>query len=365
MKFRQILVLALTAFLMSTLLATLAFGSSKTSDTGFLDIPSDSACYEAVTFLAENGITVGTGNQCYSPDDLITVRQWATMLCRTYAQEEILPELSEDLGDAYVLYCYRQGWLAETAVIAPDSRMCRSALLQSALLAADITFYNYELYPGGQKLSGYDNTLRVARELGLCSQENSAYDLMTRDDVAKVLYLILNNEYEVEAPPMASAVFLCNKEGVNLNSYLMELQRIPETIRQAFEYKGWAYVIDFAYLKDFSEQCGMNCIGVTSYSTKQIYVSDYTATIHEFGHFLGQALNFPSKHEVLFQAEAQSAATVLRAYAATNRQEYFAEYFAFWIKNRENETKMERLRTVSPETYAYFVSLEANNWIAG
>lgn len=65
----------------------------------------------------------------------------------------------------------------------------------------------------------------------------------------------------------------------------------------------------------------------------------------------------------LFRAEAQAAAAVLQDYAATNSREYFAEYFAFWIENHENERKMEQLRTVSPETYEYFLSLEAGGWV--
>lgn len=241
------------------------------------------------------------------------------------------------IGDGCVLRCYREGWLTETAREAPDSRMCRSALLESAFHAAGLPIYNYALYPDGEELSEYENALRIGTELGLCSRESTPLDLMTRSDAAEVLFQLLTCEYEVEAPPMVSAGFLYNKEGINLNAYLMEL----------------------------SEQRGMDCIGAASYSTKQIYVSDHAATIHEFGHFLDQVLNFPSKHASLFHAGARSATAVLRGYAAIDSREYFAEYFAFWIENRENEGKMEQLKAASPETYAYFSSLENGGWIAG
>lgn len=84
MKFRQVLTLSLTALLMSVLLTVPAFAATDPSSADFLDIPSDSACYEAVAYLADRGITMGTGDQCFSPEELITVRQWAAMLDRAY-----------------------------------------------------------------------------------------------------------------------------------------------------------------------------------------------------------------------------------------------------------------------------------------
>lgn len=360
MKFRRTLTITLTTLLMCVLLTIPAFAAAESSATSFLDISYDSPCCEAVTYLADREITVGTGNQCFSPEELITVRQWAAMLSRAYQADA-----SEVYGDICVLRCYREGWLAETAMEAPDARMCRGALLESAFRAAGIPIYDYALYPDGEELSEYENVLRIGTELGLCGQEGAALELMTRGDAAGVLFQLLSCEYEVEAPPMVSAGFLYNKEGVDFNAYLAEIQKVPESIRQAFERRGWTYIIDFTYLREFSEQRGMTCIGAASYSTKEIYVSDSAATVHEFGHFLDQVLNFPSKHKALFQAEARSATAVLRDYAATDSREFFAEYFAFWIENHENEEKMEHLRAVSPETYAYFSSLEDSGWTAG
>ena len=37
----------------------------------------------------------------------------------------------------------------------------------------------------------------------------------------------------------------------------------------------------------------MSCIGATNYSQKTIYLSDASATLHEFGHFLDWRLGFP------------------------------------------------------------------------
>lgn len=109
----------------------------------------------------------------------------------------------------------------------------------------------------------------------------------------------------------------------------------------------------------------MSCIGVASYSTREIYVSAHSSTIHEFGHFLDWTLDFPAYHEELYKAEAQSAAdAVLRDYSATNSHEYFADAFAFWIQNRDHKEQMEQLKEAAPETYAYLAGLESSGWSA-
>ena len=76
-----------------TLLLTVLLSVPASATGGYSDVAPGSACYEAVTHLAEQGITSGTGGNCYSPDDLITVRQWAVMLCRAY-HPEALPTAS-------------------------------------------------------------------------------------------------------------------------------------------------------------------------------------------------------------------------------------------------------------------------------
>lgn len=250
---------------MLLLTALLTVSASATGD--YTDVPPGSACYEAVTYLAEQGITSGAGGRCYLPDDLITVRQWAVMLCRAYLPDSLPTVSYESLGDACVRQCYRKGWITESAVLNRDSRICRGALLQSALAAADITVYDYSLYPEGSTLSAYDNVLRIGKELGLCGSDSGAMEFMTRGDAARVLYQLLTNEYKIEAPPLATAAFLYNKEETALNPYLVEIQKLPSSILKTFEQQGWKCVIDFDYLWEFSQERGMSCIGAASYST--------------------------------------------------------------------------------------------------
>ena len=83
-----------------TLLLTVLLSVPASATGGYSDVAPGSACYEAVTHLAEQGITSGTGGNCYSPDDLITVRQWAVMLCRAPMNRWATPVSASATGRA-------------------------------------------------------------------------------------------------------------------------------------------------------------------------------------------------------------------------------------------------------------------------
>ena len=111
----------------------------------------------------------------------------------------------------------------------------------------------------------------------------------------------------------------------------------------------------FGYMGGLSKQLNMSCIGATNYSQKTIYLSEASATLHEFGHFLDWTLGFPAEHEQLFRAEA--AAAPLRNYAKTNAREYFADCFAYWVKYAENANAISLLQECAPMTYRYMEDL--------
>ena len=51
-------------------------------------------------------------------------------------------------------------------------------------------------------------------------------------------------------------------------------------------------MIGTEYLSDLSRKLGVNCIGAAVYTEKQIYVSEASAVLHEFGHFLDCTMGF-------------------------------------------------------------------------
>ena len=347
-----------TALAVCTLVLAVTLSTAASAAcTGFDDVPESADCYESVMYLAEHEITQGTGNGCFSPDAPVTVRQWAMMLCRAY-DVKVEGSSWSDLSQSAVEQSYRKGWLNETALSAPRSPMCRSMLVESAFAAADIPAYDSTLYEGGASLSTADNILRVGRELGLCSDDADTNALVTRGDAAIILHVVLTQSFRIEEPPVP--VTLVNAAGVNVNDFLLELRKLPEQVLDAFNAAGWTYCIDFDYMGGLSKKLNMSCIGATNYSQKTIYISEASATLHEFGHFLDWTLGFPAEHEQLFRAEA--AAAPLRNYAKTNAREYFADCFAYCIIHGNDSEMMKSLRKNAPQTCTYFEELGKDSW---
>ena len=342
-----------TALAVCTLVLAVTLSTAASAAcTGFDDVSESADCYESVIYLAKCEIAAGTGNDCFSPEQLITVEQWAVMLCRAYGAETI-GDSWQDVGRSSVVEAYRQGWLNETALSAPNIQLCRGALLKSAFAAAKIPVYDSVLYAGGVSLPDYENCIRIGKELQLCGEANTANEIVTRRDAAMLLHAILTRAFTVEAPP--APVALVNAAGVNINDYLVALRQVPEPMLAAFNVAGWTYRVDFDYISELSKQLNMSCIGATNYSQKTLYISEASATLHEFGHFLDWTRGFPAEHEQLFRAEA--AAAPLRDYAKTNAREYFADCFAYWVKYAGNTNAISLLQECAPMTYRYMEDL--------
>ena len=343
-------VLAVCTFVLALILPTAASAACA----GFDDVPESADCYESVMYLAEHEITRGTGNNTFSPDTPITTSQWAIMLCRGYGVETNGSSWSE-LSRSAAAQSYRKGWLSETAISIPNTQLCRGALYKSAFAAAQIPVYDSVLYEGGVALSDYENFIRIGKELQLCGKEDNANEIVTRGEAAKLLHAILTRTFTVEAP--AAPVTLVNAAGVNANDFLLELWKVPKPILDAFNAAGWTYRIDFDYMGALSDHLNMSCIGATNYSQKTIYISEASATLHEFGHFLDGRMGFPTEHERLYLAEAQNSG--LRDYAKTNAREYFADCFDYYITYGGNSEMLERLRKNAPQTCTYMDKLVA------
>ena len=345
--------LAVCTLVLALILPTAAFAAC----TGFDDVPETADCYESVMYLAECEIAAGTGNDCFSQEQFIAVEQRTVMLCRAYGVETI-GDSWQDVGRSSVVEAHRQGWLNETALSEPNTQLCRGALLKSAFAAAKIPIYDGALYAGGVSQSDYENCIRIGKDLRLCDEADTADEIVTRRDAAVLLHAILTRAFTVEAPP--TPVALVNAAGVNINDYLLALRQVPEPVLATFNATGWTYRIDFDYISELSKQLNMSCIGATNYSQKTIYLSDASATLHEFGHFLDYALGFPAEHERLYLAESQNSS--LRDYAKTNSREFFADCFVYWITYSADKKRMDDFRDAAPQTYAYMKKLATNNW---
>lgn len=320
----------------------------------FQDVTSDSPWYEGVAYAATHGITSGTGNGCFSPDSNITARQWAVMLCRAY-DKQVEDQPDSAFGDSQMKLAFDEGWLDVGAMIYPDIGISRRYAYESIFRVEQIPVFNSSLYAN---VPAENYLVHVAKENGLCSTDANELDLMTRGEAVQLIYLMQTRDIKAATPDLLKAMNIVNADGVNLNSFLQELEKVPESILYEFNALGWSYRVDSEYVDQFSDRVGMDCAGCCSYANKSVYVKADYATIHEIGHFYHKLVGFDGITEDLFEKEAAEASKVLGTYATTNHKEYFAEVFDYWLQHSDHS----QLELVAPETHAYFTALEKGNW---
>ena len=87
---------------LALLLAFTLIVPASAAEYSFSDVPADSPWYESVAYIAERGITIGTGEGQYSPDTPITTRQWAVMLCRAYGKTDAFAMFIKSINSSSV-----------------------------------------------------------------------------------------------------------------------------------------------------------------------------------------------------------------------------------------------------------------------
>ena len=130
--------------------------------TPFTDVPQDAYYYEAVRWAVTLGVTTGTTETTFSPDDTVTRAQTVTFLWRDAAHRSAaLPEFTDVPQDAY--FAAAVGWAQENGVttgmtettFVPDGPCTRAqivtflsrAVCAPGLHAADLTGLDIDREP--------------------------------------------------------------------------------------------------------------------------------------------------------------------------------------------------------------------------
>lgn len=80
-----------TALCLLAIVMVFQFGiTAMAAESSYTDVAPDSPWREGIEYVTDQGICYGTSSTTFSPDALITVRQWSVMLCRAYDQMEAL-----------------------------------------------------------------------------------------------------------------------------------------------------------------------------------------------------------------------------------------------------------------------------------
>ena len=166
MKVRRLVALCTAMFLSLQMAGLPASAAGR-----FSDVPAGSPFYESVTYLAECGITAGTGGHSFSPERPITVREWAALLFRAFDGSTLSCDSPKERSELSIQRCYQNGWLGVSAAISPDGTLCRGELLLSAFHAAGLPVYDASLYGYEETgMSPQENAVRIGKELGLCPE---------------------------------------------------------------------------------------------------------------------------------------------------------------------------------------------------
>lgn len=317
--------------------------------------------YEAVRYVTDAGISIGMEDGSFAADSLLTVGQWSLMLLRAYDSENAVFDTDAEYPTDYVAACFKNQYLYETALEIPYSTVSRGTLYQSLFQAAGIDIYASELYETGRESSGMQDCFRVAKENGLCADTASVTEYVTRGEAAHAVFWVQTHGITQELPPIARTFPLCTLEGGKTSDIYVELEKVPQAILDSFLEDGWTFYVGTERLEKYNAKNGTSGIGLTNYTTKQVYVASNESVLHEMGHYLSSTLPNQDDIVMLYKQEGGQGRRLFREYASTDAHEYFADYFANWIDGRQAEHAA--MKNLTPITYSYFEKLEAAGWI--
>lgn len=330
----------------------------------FRDVPQTHPYFNAVTFMSENHITNGIGNDLYGVNNNITMKQAMIFLYKAFAPEEVKTAIdsAKNKDHEMVSQFKKQGWIdscGDPAEVNLNMSVSRRSFFEDALemkgfvLYSDTSYGNVLTDKQGNKYSG---AMRLAYQLGL-TDNPAPLDMMTRGEAAQVIYLLSQPDLPAqEMPEVVSKIERLKSEfGSVPDDFAIVMTKVPDKVYKLFNENGWTMVYGTEYMNQYNVAHGTSGIGLCEPSSKTCYVAGRESIIHEMGHALKQPLlkiSGYSDYNVLniWRQEGVAAAAFLRPYANTNDEEFFAELFCHYIENHGNEKWMSQFEKEMPES---------------
>lgn len=358
----------ISAYLLTGVLTLASIGNMSVfaaEKTPFQDVLESASYAEGVQYVYNKGIASGTSATTFSPDRQITFGELSVMLCRAY-----WPNKTWTFDEATNWVVNKQMELFVDPVAEQKSLVSRSAAYHAVFACLKAPVYGKSLYEPQDEESGNQNDAYIytAFRMGLCSEETEPLELVTRGEVAELLYKISQNTLTIDPPLIMKRTHAIIEDEylVRSNLYFTAASSVPESILDQFETSGWTFVIGDDRIIQFNEENNMTATGLTSYAKKTIYACNARSVVHEFGHFLSDQLSAQELEIIkqLYNSESEQAEPVIGSYSTTNDGEYFAEFFEKWISWKNNSTKRQMLKSAAPQTYMFFEQLEAQDWVS-
>lgn len=340
------------------LLLTPSYAAAPVS--AFQDVPADSPNYEVIQWLYQSGYTSGDGQGHFMPDSALTLQD-----------------------SLYLLSAASGISLSELEAEAPQ--MEKSAPVPTNDFY-DLLFQAYDVVPNiGETYildpaSGY---IFALTELGATAEDGQAvwgehypdsiadptYTFpeapITRADAATAIYLVASGQLVQQAPEVYQYMNLHLDKGYGegLADLFRYADMIPDPILKQFHADGWVIVYGDIFLSEMSQARNADIRGLHTMVTDTIYTKLPDVICHEMGHWIYYVDDVNWILEDCYLKEKQAAIKLIRPYAGSNKPEFFADVFSYFVRNHDNKAAMDSFVSSMPSVYHLLLEMERTGWL--
>ena len=359
--------------------------TAQAAEISFRDVPLEHTAYTAVSYMVDEGITSGITSEFFGVDSPITVEQLCVFLVRAFGAEAEVKTMNSDKQGVFCSasnIAFERGWVSgvknKKGIQTITSQYRKTPINREGLYRATLAAYGIETYDDsmyGDKVYDdlgheYRGAIRIAHQMGLTDDYN-CIKKATRGEAAVLITSLKDNTEglkDAELPTLLQRIKVTTDEGRRIEkSYVTQIAKLPDKVIKTLADNGWSYHIGTEYIDDYNrkmsvERPGFKAVGLTSSSKKTCFLgADYSA-IHETAH----ALDLINKEddeelEALYQKEGSALGKLFRDYSNTDRLEFYADSFLWYIENQNNQQKLNQFKRACPETYRF---LENEDWFA-
>lgn len=353
----------LTTVLMTACLATVAYAVEPVS--AFSDVTQGSPYYAAIQAAYEKGIVAGTGNGTFQPNDAATLPQICTIYMHHAGIDENGSATVGNWAEQTMAQAVSNGLLS--AYEAKNTSCSWIFLLEKILEWEDLPVYSQTLWGDETKYPGLNipetNTICSAEEYGLLDgiQVQNFKCSPSRGEVVQLFYNLENSNSKDSVPGIVAyfPIYFNGVEIMCVNDSYNALMDVPQFYLDKFKKEGWTFNItakNIWQIPGFEEL--ENTVGVTSYGTKEIYVSatSIESIQHEFGHFAQKVAVGKEYPGEIWKIEKMGISELTKKYSETSEIEAFACTFTYFCQNWDNKDKISEFKEKCPLTYEFMMA---------
>lgn len=314
-------------------------------NTPFIDVNTNYIYNEAINYMYSNGYISGDGAGRLHPKQYITYNELNIILGKKGINIDkatndfvssrefyriILDAFGLSIGDSYIID-------RESGVIYNNSSIY--------------------LTNSDGKLDGMANVLYTD------AFPSGGY--ITRGEAINTIYLALNNKLIQEIPDIYTKMRLHidngYSSGVSEIEYYADM--IPEQVWDEINNQGVVVIYGDINLDKYTAEHDSFVKGLYTMVDNAIYIRYPFVLLHEVGHWIYYHTDTNWVIKTCFEQERQAASELMRDYASINKIEFFADCFAYYISNKDNQIALDEFKAKLPLTYKLLVDLEQGNFV--